>query len=48
MQAGGDILAAGQMLSNDTETKNCCVFLSAEERQILIFDFQEPFSCLNQ
>lgn len=43
VQAGGDILVAGQMLSNDTETKSCCMFLSAEERQVWIIDFQEPF-----
>lgn len=43
VQAGGDILVAGQMLSNDTETKSCCMFLSAEERQVWIVDFQEPF-----
>lgn len=43
VQAGGDILVPGQMLSNDTETKSCCMFRSAEERQVWITDFQEPF-----
>lgn len=43
VQAGGDILVPGQMLSSDTETKSCCMFLSAEERQVWIIDFQEPF-----